>query len=487
MKYKKPRVRFAPSPTGQLHLGGARTALFNWLFARKHGGEFLLRIEDTDKLRSKQEYTDQICDSLEWLGLDWDEEIVYQSKRSKKYKTVVKQLLDEGKAYPCFCTKETIAEERKQAEISGTGYYYSGTCRNLDEKIIQANINNEIPFSVRIAVPEGYTEFYDKIYGKISINNKEIDDFIIARTDGSPVYNLVVAIDDNDMKITHVIRGEDHISNTPKQLMIYNALNYPIPEFAHLPMILGPDKKRLSKRHGATGVQEYRNKGILPEALTNYLALLGWNPGTEQELFISDTSDIKIAGLEKLSNEFSIDRVQKKSAVFDEKKLEWMNKQYIKNIPTVKLYFDIKSLHNDWILSKGDNNYLFKVIDIMKERVTTTHDFVTKTDYFFTDPTEYDAKTVRKRWKDNSVNDLIVQFEKSLEEIDLWNVDQIEIALRKLAERENISAGEIIHPTRLALSGMGSGPSLFDMMELLGKEVCLRRLQKAIDVLPLQK
>ncbi len=254
MNYIRPRVRFAPSPTGQLHLGGARTALFNWLFAKKHGGKFLLRIEDTDKLRSKEEYINQICDSLKWLGLEWDEDIIFQSTRSILYKGAIGRLLEKGKAYRCFCSKEKIVEERKQAEISGNGYYYSGACRNLDEKVVQANIKNGKSFSVRISVPEGYTEYDDKIYGRIRVNNKEIDDFIIARSDGNPVYNLVVAIDDNDMNITHIIRGDDHISNTPKQIMVYKALNYPIPEFVHLPMILGSDKKRLSKRHGATGI-----------------------------------------------------------------------------------------------------------------------------------------------------------------------------------------------------------------------------------------
>jgi glutamyl-tRNA synthetase len=472
MQYKKPRVRFAPSPTGQLHLGGARTALFNWLFARKHGGKFLLRIEDTDKLRSKQKFTEQICDSLKWLGLEWDEEIVFQSSRIELYKNAIEKLLEVGKAYRCFCSKEKIAEERNQAEKSGSGYYYSGTCRNLDEKVIQTNIKNDKPFSVRISVPEGYTEFDDNIYGNIRINNKEIDDFIIARTDGSPVYNLVVAIDDNDMKITHIIRGEDHISNTPKQLIIYNALNLSVPEFAHLPMILGPDKKRLSKRHGATGVQEYRDIGYLPETMINYLALLGWNPGTEQEVFSPD----------ELIKQFSINRVQKKSAVFDEKKLQWMSGQHIYEKSAQELLTDIHDNDPDWRKS-NDEKYVLKVIELMKERVKSLRDMREMTAMFFEDPKEYDEKVVKKKWRDKSVNELISKFEKSLEEIELWNTEQIEIALRNLAESENISVGKIIHPTRLALSGLGSGASLFDMMELLGKETCQRRLQKAIKAL----
>ena len=473
MNSKKPRVRFAPSPTGQLHLGGARTALFNWLYARKHGGKFLLRIEDTDKLRSKKEFTDQICDSLKWLGLDWDEEIVFQSTRNELYKSAIEKLLETGKAYRCFCSKEKIAEERKKAEMSGSGYYYSGTCRNLDEKLVQSKIDNGKSFSVRILVPEGYTEFDDSIYGNIRVNNKEIDDFIIARTDGSPVYNLVVALDDNDMEITHIIRGEDHISNTPKQLMIYKALHYPIPEFAHLPMILGPDKKRLSKRHGATGVQEYRDQGYLASALINYLALLGWNPGTEQEVFT----------LDELIKQFSIERVQKKSAVFDEKKLQWMSGQHIYKKSASEILNSIRFNDPDWRKS-DDEHYVLKVIKLMKERVKSLRDMREMTEMFFDDPQEYDEKALRKKWKDNSINDLLTKFERSLEKIELWDAEQIEIVLRNLAKRENISAGEIIHPTRLALSGIGSGPSLFAMMELLGKETCLRRLQKANKILP---
>ena len=473
MKDKILRVRFAPSPTGQLHLGGARTALFNWLFAKKHGGRFLLRIEDTDKLRSKQEFTDQICDSLKWLGLDWDEEIVLQSTRNEIYKSAIERLLKESKAYRCFCSKEKIAEERKQTEMTGSGYYYSGTCRNLEEEMVEENLINGKPFSVRIAVSEGYTEFDDNIYGKIRVNNKEIDDFIIARTDGSPVYNLVVAIDDNDMKITHIIRGEDHISNTPKQLMIYKALNLQIPEFAHLPMILGSDKKRLSKRHGATGVQEYRDQGYLANSLINYLALLGWNPGTEQEIFFS----------EDLIRQFSIERIQKKSAVFDEKKLQWMSGQHIYKKSASEILNSIRFNNPGW--RKSENvNYVLKVIELMKERVKSLRDMIEMTAIFFEDPNNYDKKTVKKRWKDNTINDLITKFEKSLDKIELWDAEQIEIALRSLAEHENISAGKIIHPTRVGLSGIGSGPSLFDMMVLLGKETCLRRIQKALKTLP---
>lgn len=476
MDSNKPRVRFAPSPTGQLHLGGARTALFNYLFAKKNGGQFLLRIEDTDKVRSKQEYTVQICDSLRWLGLDWDEDIIYQSNRTDLYKEAVEQLRRIGKAYPCFCSKETIAKDRLEAEKKGGAYLYPGTCRSLDEKQVEERIANGEEYSVRIKVPEGQTSFSDKIYGDIKIENSELDDFIIARTDGTPVYNLVVVVDDNNMEITHIIRGEDHVSNTHKQLTLYSALRFDLPEFAHLPMILGSDKKRLSKRHGATGVQEYKDLGYLPEVMVNYLALLGWNPGTEQEIFNPS----------QLVSEFSIDRVQKKSAVFDERKLEWVNKQHIQK------YHDNELLHMiPYLADKIDKegypiDFIVGVIRVMKERVVNINEFMTKTDFFFNDPKKYDEKAARKRWNNSSINDLMEKFVTQLNAIVDWKHIEIENTLRGLAESEEISAGKLIHPTRLAISGVSSGPSLFDMMVLLGKDTCIRRIKHAIQLLPYQ-
>ena len=295
----KPRLRFAPSPTGQLHLGGARTALSNYLYAKKNGGQFLVRIEDTDIERSKKEHIDQICNSLQWLGLNWDEELIYQSKRREYYSNSLEDLLSSGKAYRCFASKEELDQIRKE-----TGsYHYNGLWRNKSDDDINRELEKKTPFTIRIKSPnQGHTVFDDMIYGSISISNAEIDDFIISRSDGSPVYNFTNVIDDQSMKITHVVRGEDHISNTPKQILIYKAFNWEPPIFAHLPMILGEDKKRLSKRHGATGVQSYRDEGFQPEALLNYLALLGWNPGTEEE----------IMDLEQLVSKFDISRVQKK-------------------------------------------------------------------------------------------------------------------------------------------------------------------------------
>ena len=310
------KVRFAPSPTGELHLGGARTALFNWLYAKKHQGSFFLRIEDTDKERSKDIFTNQILDSLKWLGLDWDEPLVYQSGRMDRYKYYLNKLLDENKAYRCFCSKSDVENYKKDSYA-----LYPGTCRNLTSEEVKSKLNQGISFTIRIKLEEGITAFDDLVYGTINTNNKELDDFIIARSDGSPTYNFTVVVDDFEMEISHVIRGDDHLSNTPKQLILYKSLDLNPPIFAHLPMILGPDKKRLSKRHGAPGVQSFADQGYFPDSILNYLALLGWNPKSEKEVMLTD----------ELINGFSFQRVQKKGAVWDDKKLHWLSGQHVQN------------------------------------------------------------------------------------------------------------------------------------------------------------
>ena len=470
------RVRFAPSPTGQLHLGGARTALFNWLFARSYNGQFLLRIEDTDKFRSRQEFVDQICESLNWMGCRWDEDLKFQSKRNELYECKLQVLLESGNAYRCFCKKDKLANIRSEREKAGMGYSYPGTCRSLNNNEIKVKLESNVPNVIRIKIPEGETKFSDSIYGDISVNNSELDDFIVARTDGSPTYNFTVVADDNDMSITHVIRGEDHISNTPKQIILYEALGYNIPQFAHLPMILGEDKKRLSKRHGAMGVQEFRDKGFLNSALVNYLALLGWNPGTEQELFSS----------EELTQEFSIDRVHKKGAVWDNQKLEWINQQTILRMENDDILVQILNIDSQWG-EKQKEETLISVIELMKPRSKTFVEFIDSTDYFFKDPKEYDPKTMRKRWKNSDVNELVNEYIQYLETVEEWTVENVEIELRNLSDRKKISPAKLIHPVRLALSGTGAGPSLFHMMKVLGKDICVRRLKKAVDSLPIEK
>ena len=470
------RVRFAPSPTGQLHLGGARTALFNWLFAQSNNGIFLLRIEDTDKVRSRQKFVDQICESLNWMGCRWDEDLKFQSQRDELYERKLQVLLESGNAYRCFCDKEVLANIRSEREKAGMGYSYPGKCRSLNNNDIKVKLESNVPNVIRIKIPEGTTKFSDSIYGDISVNNDELDDFIVARTDGSPTYNFTVVADDNDMDITHVIRGEDHISNTPKQIILYEALGYDIPQFAHLPMILGEDKKRLSKRHGATGVQEFRDKGFLNSALVNYLALLGWNPGTEQELFSPG----------ELTRKFSIDRVHKKGAVWDNQKLEWINQQTILRMKNDDILVQILNIDSQWG-EKQQEETLLSVIELMKPRSKTFVEFIDTTDYFFNDPKEYDQKTIRKRWNNFDVNELVNEYIQCLDSVEEWTVENVEDELRNLSDRKNISPAKLIHPVRLALSGTGAGPSLFHMMKVLGKDICVRRLKKAVDSLPIEK
>ncbi len=465
------KVRFAPSPTGALHLGGARTALFNWLFARNKGGHFYLRIEDTDRERSRPAFIRQICESLEWLELTWDGPIFYQSQRSEVYREKIKDLLEAGAAYRCFCTPAELEAHRKAGQ-----YSYPETCRHLTPNQLKTHLNQGHSFVIRLKIPEGETTFQDQIYGKISVKHQELDDFVIARSDGSPTYNFVVVIDDHDMGITHVIRGDDHLSNTPKQLQIYNALGYPRPEFAHLPMILGPDKRRLSKRHNAPGIEDFRQQGYLPEALLNYLALLGWNPGTDEELF----------SLQDLVTRFDLSQVQKKGAVYDEKKLHWISGQHIKRQTTDFLFHQIRDLSPDW--GKGyEIPFLFSIIELLKERAKTVPEFIHQSDYFFHAPDTYEEKAARKHWGNDAVNHWLEHYTKALSGITIWNLEVLETKLRELSERLEIAPGKLIHPIRLALTGVSRGPSLFDIMTLLGKDTCLARIRKAMDQLPLTK
>ena len=468
-----PRVRFAPSPTGELHLGGARTALFNYLFAKKRGGKYFLRIEDTDIQRSKQEFVDQICYSLGWLGLKWDEPIVYQSKRRDHHHNAARQLLKAGGAYRCFCTVEELALERDEAAKGKKLYRYSGRCRDLTGDELKLRLNRADPFCVRISVPGGKTKFTDSVYGKIEVDHKEIDDFIIQRTDGSPTYNFTVVVDDMDMEINWIFRGEDHLANTPKQIIVYKALGSKPPRFAHLPMILGPNGQRLSKRHGATGIQAYRDMGILPEALLNYLALLGWSPGKNREVF----------SFKELTEKFSLNKVVKKGGVFDEKKLNWICGQHMSDNSSQDHLNTMRELDPDWH-SDQDESYLLNVIEMVKSRTKSLSELNEFSGYFFTDPQSFDEKAVKKRWKDTSVTELMHRYWMSLHELTKWEPTALEDHLRTLAETENVSAGKFIHPVRIAISGQGVGPSLFDLMALLGRERVLRRMNYAIDNLP---
>lgn len=489
------RVRFAPSPTGYLHVGGARTAIFNWLFARKHDGKFLLRIEDTDVARSGREIVDAIIHGLTWLGLDWDEEIVYQSQRLEVYKNHSAQLIEAGKAYKCFCSKEELDAKRKKAaatyknnsiassdgiDIAKREYKYKNerTCLKLKPEEVEAFEREGKPFVVRLKLPEGETNFKDQVYGEIRVNHSQLDDFIILRSDGYPTYHLAVVVDDHEMGISHIIRGDDHLSNTPKHVLLYQAFGWAAPVFAHVPLILGPDKKRLSKRHGATAVGEYKKTGYLPESVLNFLSLLGWSSGDDREIFSRD----------ELIREFDISGISKKSAVFDETKLEWMNAQYLNTLDSDRLlHLVLPQLAEKGLITQElameKRDYVLKIIDLIKPRAKRLTEFPERMRYFFVDPDRYDEKGIRKHWKDprqiERFEILISRLENSAE----FNVAGIEPVLRGLSEEWNLSAAKVIHPTRLALTGLTFSPGIFEVMELIGKQTVIRRLQKAKEYL----
>lgn len=470
------RTRFAPSPTGFLHVGGARTALFNWIYARRHGGKFLLRVEDTDPVRSTPENTRKIFDDLKWLGINWDEEVIYQSARSDIYRQYANLLLETDKAYRCFCTAETLAEKRHLAEQNKLPYLYDKTCRRLTPEVVDQNLRENKPFTLRLKVPAGETTWRDLIRENIRVANREIDDFIILRSDGTPVYQLAVVVDDHFMEITHIIRGDDHISNTPKQILLYNAFGWDIPLFGHIPLILGADKKRLSKRHGATSVGEFRERGYLADALKNYLVLLGWSPGDDRE----------IMSMDEIIKRFSLENIQKKSAIFDEAKLQWFNALYIRNLLDQTIFeYVTKELISRKILTESEavsrENYIREVIRLLKPRARLMTDFIDWGIYFYEDPKSFDNKGVQKYLKNSDIWNYLVEFTKSLQSLDDFTEESIETLLRNYAEEEGISAAKIIHPVRLAISGRTATPGLFEIMVILGKESVLRRLSSFVE------
>ena len=461
----KPRLRFAPSPTGQLHLGGARTALTNYLYAKNHGGKFLVRIEDTDLERSKKEYIDQITDSLKWLGLDWDEELVYQSTNSSSYQASLDVLMQSKKAYKCFASKEELDVIRKKSN----SFHYNGLWRDRGDNEVNEELSKGTPFTIRLKTPlNEYTEFNDLIYGKITVSNSEIDDFIIARSDGTPVYNFTNVVDDKAMDITHVIRGEDHVPNTAKQILIYEALGHDIPQFAHLPMILGEDKKRLSKRHGATGVYNYKERGYQSAALLNYLALLGWNPGTDQEIFT----------LPQLVKEFELSKVQKKSAIFDQKKFNWVSSQHLMLQHSSNLLVYVKEIDGQWGLKK-DEDYCVKVIDLMKPRSDSLRDLIDQSSYFFFQPQKFDQAELAKIWKEDTLS-IMLELKSIIESIDDFVSSSLEIKFNEYMDKTGMGFGKVMKPLRFILCGILMGPSLYDIIELLGKEESINRINIAI-------
>ncbi|UZQ83876.1 glutamate--tRNA ligase [Thermoanaerobacter sp. RKWS2] len=474
------RVRFAPSPTGSLHIGGARTALFNWLFARHNGGKFILRVDDTDLQRSTEESMKGILDGLRWLGIDWDEGPIYQSQRLEEYRKFANKLLEERKAYYCFCTKEELEEMRKQAEKEGRPPMYTGKCRNLTKEQIEEYLRQGRKPVIRLKVPQqGKTVVHDVIRGDVEFDNSTFDDFIIMKSDNMPTYNFATVVDDYQMGITHVIRAEEHLSNTPKQILIYEALGVEIPQFAHVSMVLAPDRSKLSKRHGATSVQEFRDQGYLPEAIVNYITLLGWMPKDGEEIF--DVS--------KSIKEFTLERVSKNPAVYDVQKLTWINGHYIRNYDLDKLteavipFLKAKNL----IREDFDYDYIKKIVSAVREREKTLVDIADAMSYYFTEVNEYEEKGVKKYFTKEKVVDILKKAAVTLKELEPFDKFTTEEAYRKLVEELQISSGELFHPTRLAISGRTFGPGLFDIMELLGKERTIERIEKAMDFIEKMK
>ncbi|MEW6447709.1 MAG: glutamate--tRNA ligase [Bacillota bacterium] len=479
------RVRFAPSPTGSLHIGGARTALFNFLFARGNGGRFILRLEDTDFERHVEGADEGIFASLKWLGLDWDEGPdtggdygpYRQSERLEIYRQEAERLLSAGLAYPCYCTPQELAAEREEARKAGRAPRYSGRCCGLAAEARAAKEAKGVRPAVRLKVPQtGQTVVEDLIRGTVVFENATLDDFIIMKSNGVPTYNFACVVDDAMMKITHVIRAEEHLSNTPKQILVFRALGYPVPVFAHVPMILAPDRAKLSKRHGATGVEEFRSQGYMPEALFNYLALLGWSPGDERELLSRD----------EILREFSLDAVSKHAAVYDVQKLTWLNSQYINTVPQARLmeaalpFFRAAGLVGE-APSAAEEEYLVRVLETVRSRARTLVELTDMAAYFFRDDFAYDPKGVQKFFKSPGVPELLRRGSEALAEVESFGVTETEAAYRKLIAELGVSGGALIHPTRLALTGRTVGPGLFDVIALLGKKRCLERLRRAAD------
>ena len=463
------RTRFAPSPTGHLHIGGARTAIFNWLYTRHMGGKFILRIEDTDRERSKDEYTEAILDGMKWLGLDYDSGPFYQSERENLYQGAIERLITGGNAYRCYCTPEDLKEKRSSQMERGEKPKYDGTCRGKD-----LPSRSEV-YVVRFKTPQtGTTAFRDMIKGNISFDNGELDDLIIRRSDGSPTYNLTVVVDDADMKITHVIRGDDHINNTPRQMLIFKALGYDIPTFAHVPLIFGSDQKKLSKRHGALSVVEYRELGYLPEALVNYLVRLGWSSG-DQEIF----------SREELIDKFDISDVGKSAGIFNPEKLEWLNAHYIKEADPERLARDLLP----FIERQGyggyshtadcDKEYLIDVVKTLQERSKTLTEMAKMGGFYFKDEIEYDEKAAKKFLKTDvapAFQSLIAKFRS----IDPWNQDTIGSAFQDVLDEMEIKLGKVAQPLRVALTGGTVSPGIFDIICVLGRDRVIERIDKAI-------
>jgi glutamyl-tRNA synthetase len=477
------RVRFAPSPTGYLHVGGARTALFNWLFARRTGGVFVLRIEDTDVERSSTDMVEGILDGLRWLGLDWDEGPnidgpygpYFQSARLDRYRAMADRLVASGKAYYCYCTPEELKARRDAAEQSSGGWKYDRTCCGLTPDDIAARERDGVPRAIRFKVPEGTMQFEDLVHGPITFDCANIEDFVVLRSDGHPTYQLSVVSDDVEMAITHVVRGDDHISNTPKQILLYRAVGAELPQFAHVPLILGQDRKRLSKRHGATSVMEYARQGFLSEAMVNFLALLGWSPGTNQEVFTAD----------ELVKAFSLEGISGGSAVFNPDKLEWFNQQHIAALPPAELArrvrpsFEAAGLWRDEYV-EDRHAWFFSILELLKSRAKRLDDFVVHGRFFFTSEPDYDPAAVEKYLRADGVREHLAALDAAFAALATFDALSIESALRTTAEARGVKAASLIHAVRVAVTGKSVSPGLFEVLALVGRDTTRVRLQHAV-------
>ncbi len=473
---ERPRVRFAPSPTGFLHVGGARTALFNWLYARKYGGTMLLRVEDTDRQRSTDESTRAIFEGLEWLGLDYDEEVVFQGSNLPRHQADVERLLASGAAYRDFTPPAELERQRADAEANNVPFRFDRDAADLPAEIVAQKLAAGESHAVRFRVPEGVTEWQDAVHERIAFPNKDIEDFVILRSDRTPVYNLAVVSDDIAMRITMVMRGDDHISNTPKQILLYRALGAPVPEFAHVPMIHGTDGKKLSKRHGATAVGDYQHEGVLPSTMVNFLALLGWSPGDDTEVMTRDT----------LLEKFSLDGLQKKAAVFDPQKLDWMNGQHLSMLPLDEVMphvypaFERLNVASRAELEARDE-WFRGLIELLRVRARTVDDIAHQAASYFQDTISYDPDAVSKQWRDpGTAAEFLSATRERLAALPAWEPVGMEAALRTLAEELGVSGGKIFQPLRVALTGVTASPGIFDVLEYVGRDRSLARMDAAV-------
>jgi glutamyl-tRNA synthetase len=464
------RVRFAPSPTGYLHVGGARTALFNWLFARHHGGKYILRIEDTDVARSSDEMVEGILQGLRWLGLDWDEGPYFQSQRFARYQTFALKLLERGRAYRCFCKTDKAPTEGDGGENDQIRSY-DRRCLSLPPEESNRLAHEGLSFALRFHVPPGKTSYRDRVFGEIEVDNSNIEDFVLLRSDGMPTYHLGVVVDDMDMSITHVIRGADHISNTPKQVLLYHAAGLPLPEFAHVPLILGPDRQRLSKRHGATSVMAYAAMGYLPEAFFNFLALLGWSPGDDREILTR----------QEMIDLFSLEGVGKANAVFGLEKLEWFNGEYIRKASADDLRKAVLAELKSKRIRPPDisaESSLDSTIDLLRSRTRRLSDFSGTFRAYFSDDFDYQPEAAAKYLGEPRLKDLLPLLLDSYRKLAPFSAESSERALRQVATEAGIKAGVLINALRVGLTGQGVAPGLFEVMQVLGRERTLARIER---------